>query len=191
MAWVRAIGIEDELEPDERKLLGHKLGKVPQQDAVNSTWRLEGLGVLAWALGRFDLPPHDEMVQPGKLLPAVSILNADGARALLAKPTLVPAEEIRKGSARAFAIHWRVRQFTMVDPKPIDFANLARTAWFGPLDIEGVRLVEKDLAIGPKAISKARTDNVDLVASAAQERHLAFNWLMGASEVYSETDTST
>jgi hypothetical protein len=189
--WVRAAGVEDELEPGERMLLARGLGQVPRQEGVNGTWRLEGLVVLAWALGRFDLPPHDEMVDPGNLLPALSILNVEGAKELLDAATLRPPEEIRQGCARAFAIHWRLRQFTMVDRSPIDFAEFARSAWFGPLDITGIRLVEKDLAVGQKSISKAREDNVGMVCSSAMERHVAFNWLMGETEIYSETGAST
>jgi hypothetical protein len=121
----------------------------------------------------------------------MSILDVARAINLLDQPTLRSMEEILEGGARAFANHWRMRQFTMVDPSPLDFEEFARTAWFGPLNIKGVRLVERDLAVGPKAISKARRDNVAMVSSAAMERYLAFNWLVGQSEIYSDTDTST
>ena len=47
--WVDAIGIGDELEPDEWKLLQLGLGVPPPRDVLNATWRYEGLGVLVWA----------------------------------------------------------------------------------------------------------------------------------------------
>src|SRR5947199_2100857 len=49
LSWVAALGLEDELEPDEWEVLQRPVGRLDRQAAVNATWRLEGLGVLAWA----------------------------------------------------------------------------------------------------------------------------------------------
>ena len=188
--WVQATGFGDELEPDEWELLQHPLRSLPHQQVVDATWRLEGLAVLAWALGRYDLPPHDQPADPGKLLPAVGILSAEHARALLAEPFLRPAPELKALSARLFAVHWRLRQFSH-GPAPLNFREFAATAWFGPLRLDGVRLIEEDLAIGDHPIAAAPSDFVGSVTSAAMERHVAINWLEGYSEVYSETDVAT
>jgi hypothetical protein len=73
----------------------------------------------------------------------------------------------------------------------MDFREFAQAAWFGPLDIAGLKLLENDLAIGDEPIFCADDDAVRTASSAAMERHLAINWLTGGSEVYSETDVST
>jgi hypothetical protein len=166
------------------------VGKLDRQAAVDATWRLEGLAVLAWALNRFDLPPHDQQVDPGKLLPALGILNAERSKALLAEPALRPPDELKARSDQLFAIHWRLRNFRL-KPEAMNFRDFARTAWFGPLNIEGVRLVGDDLAVGDSAIANADPDAVGAAQSAAEERHKAINWLHGHALWYSEVDTST
>ena len=191
LKWIDEVGLRDELEPDEWKVLQLPPGAVPQQDAVNATWRIEGLAVLAWGLNRDPLPAHDEPVDPGKLLPAVGLLNADRARALLAEPPLRPREELADVQQRLLAIHWRMRDFGL-NGKAMNFREFCdgRAGWLGKVDLRDVRLIGDDLALGETAIADADESLVRNVNSAAMERHLAANWLMWGG-VYSETDTST
>jgi hypothetical protein len=190
LSWVGDIDINDELEPDEWKILQRPLGAGPQRDLVNATWRLEGLAVLAWALQRFELPPYDRLVNPGTLLPSVGILNAQGAREMIDRPTLRPAEELKSLQEQLFALHWRVTDFRLKH-QPMDFAEFARTAWFGPLKVEQFHLIDNDLAVGDQPIARAPEEAVRTVTSSAMERHLAINWLNGDAEIYSQTQAST
>jgi hypothetical protein len=73
----------------------------------------------------------------------------------------------------------------------MDFLEFAETAWFGPLSLEGVQLVDGDLAVKGHAISRASANDVRLATSIALERHVAANWLLDASRPLSETDAST
>ena len=50
--WLRTMGLEPELEPDEAALLRSPLGSLAPQQRVDAGWRSEGMYVLAWALGR-------------------------------------------------------------------------------------------------------------------------------------------
>ncbi len=75
LEWIDALDFGDELESDEWKVLQRPVGTLDRQAAVNATWRIEGLGVLAWALSRFELPPYDQMVDPGVLLGSVGFLD--------------------------------------------------------------------------------------------------------------------
>lgn len=190
LRWVDEIGIGDELEPDEWKLLQLPLGAPPQHDTVNATWRLEGLGVLLWALGRYELPPHDEPANVAEMLPLLGVPDAAHSREFIQRAALRPAAELEKLRERLFAIHWRVTDWRL-RPRTMDFANFAKTAWFGPLDLEGVSLAENDLAIGGLPISRAAASVVAAATSAAMERHLAINWLHAAGDRYSQTDVST
>ena len=190
LEWVDATGIGDELEPEEWKVIQRPLGALARQDALNATWRLEGLGVLAWALNRYALRPHDELVDPGELLPAIAMLNVEKARALLAEPDLRARGELEKLGERLFALHWRLREF-QVRPGPKNFRELARTAWWGEMNIEGLPLIDDDLAVGGPSITNADPDAVGAAMSATAERHLAINWLRGYAERYSEVDTPT
>jgi hypothetical protein len=199
LEWVREMGIEDELEgpsewrtgPHERSIFfDSPLGGMDERAFVNSMWRSEGLGVLAWALGLYELPPHDELVDMRELWNAVGLLESYKARGLLASPVLRPREEIDALRGRLFGLHWRLRDFTL-RPQRMDFAAFARDCWFGPLDITGIALAEGDLALRGAPIDRADPGLFGAVHSATQERHLAVNWLSEGPERYSEADVST
>jgi hypothetical protein len=190
LAWVRDIGIDDEFEPDEREALQRGLGELDPQMQLNSAWRLEGLVVLAWALGRFEIPAHDQLVSLDPLWRSLGLIDVDAARTRLANPTLRPREEIGRLRDRLFALHWRLRNFH-INPGVMDFAEFARTCWFGPLDISGLPLVEGDLGLRGDRIDRAPQDAFSSAHSAAQERHQAANWLWEGPERYSEASVAT
>ncbi|HEX8697158.1 MAG TPA: DUF4272 domain-containing protein [Longimicrobium sp.] len=190
LGWVRETGVEDELEEYEREHLRQPPGRLDPRSQMNASWRLEGLAVLAWALGRFELPPHDELVDPDPLWKSLGLLDAGAARALLASPALRPREEIEALRSRLFALHWRLRDF-YVKPGAMDFGEFARTCWFGPLDLTGIPLVEGDLGLGGRRIDRAPPDVFSTAHSAAQERHQAANWLWEGPALYSEASVAT
>lgn len=190
LEWVRALGIEDELEEPERTLVFRPLGALEERAQINAVWRLEGLAVLAWALGRFEIPPHDELVDPDALWRSVGLLQADAARALLANPPLRTREEIGALRSRLFALHWRLRDFSL-RPTVIDFEEFARTAWFGPLDLTGLTLVEGDLGLQGARLDQAPPEAFSTVGSTALERHQAASWLWEGPELYSEASVAT
>ena len=189
LPWLREQGLAGELEPHEADLLATKLGALDPQARTNATWRSEGLAVLAWALGRHGLPAYDEQVDPREVAESLGFLE-DGAGALLAAPRLRPQAELDAYRHAVFSLHWRLRQFG-IDGKAMDFAEFAGRAWFGPMSLEGLRLIERDLAIGAVPIARAGRDDYRRCASTAQERHQAANWLHGYGAVYSDVDTST
>jgi Domain of unknown function (DUF4272) len=190
LAWVRDVGLGDELEPDEWEILQRPPGRLELRRQINSTWRLEGLAVLAWALGRFDLPPHDQIVRVNPLWRSLGLLNVESARAVLTKSTLRPRAEIAALRNRLFAVHWRLRNFGL-HPGVMDFAEYARTCWFGPLDVTGLSLVGGDFGIGGKRIDRAPPAAVETAHSAAQERHQAVNWLWEGPARYSAASVAT
>lgn len=188
--WIDQLGVSDELEPDEWKVLQRRCGTLDQQSLIDATWRFEGLAVLAWALNLIILPPHDELIVPDELLPAVGFLNLEESRQILDQPQLREPAELEAMNSRLLGIHWRLRDFS-IRPEPCDFVDFSKSSWFGGFDIRGVRTIGRDLAIGEHAIAEAADDDVQRTASAAMERHLASNWLLGFARVYSETPTDT
>lgn len=189
-AWVDKVGIEGELEPAEANFVRRPLGKVSQRMQIDSTWRLEGLVVLAWALGRFDMPPHDKLVDFNAMWASLGWPDTNAADSLLARPTLRSREEICVMRNRLFALHWRLRNFSL-RPEVMDFAEFARTAWFGPLDLTDLPLEKGDLAIGNVRLDRADADAFASTHSASLERHKAINWLWEGPEIYSEARTDT
>ncbi|MEZ4222607.1 MAG: DUF4272 domain-containing protein [Polyangiaceae bacterium] len=187
MKWWQALDLEADLEPEEAALLASRFGTARQQDAVDESWRSEALGVIAWALGQADVISHDRQVDPSAVANSLGFLED---HTVLESPRLRSPDELNAYLDVAFTVHWRLREFSL-NPGAMDFAEFCRTAWFGPLSLKGVRLLEGDLALGDLPISRAPTELVQTAMSIAQERHQAANWLVDASQPLSETDTST
>jgi hypothetical protein len=185
--WWSRLGLNAELEPREAALLAAPFGTSSQQDVVDASWRSEALSILAWALQRTELRSHDEQVDPAAVAHALGFLEE---HTVLESPALRPAPDLESYSNVAFTVHWRLRDFSL-NPRALDLAEFCKTAWFGPLSLDGVRLVEGDLALGNLPISRAPARDIRMAMSIAQERHQAANWLLDASSLLSETDTST
>jgi Domain of unknown function (DUF4272) len=189
VAWIEAVGIVDELDPDEWEVVQRPVGRLEPQQQTNSTWRLEGLAVLAWAMKRYVFPRHDKLVECNAIWRRLGLLDATAARALLAEAPLRPRSEIAALRNRLFGIHWRLTDFRL-RPGAMDYGEFSRKAWFGPLDA-GLPLVDGDLAIGKARIDKAPPDAISNASSAALERHLAINWLWEGPIRYADASVAT
>lgn len=190
LRWIEDAGFGDEIEPEEWEVIQRPPGKLEMQQQINATWRLEGLVVLAWSLGRFEIPAHDELVNMNSLWRSLDVLDVDAARMLLAEPPLRSRDELRIQRNRLFAVHWRLRNYHL-DGEILDFAAFARTCWFGPLDLAGLPLVDGDLAIGGQRLDRAVPDDLGTAQSIAQERHQAANWLWEGPQRYSDASVAT
>lgn len=172
-------------EPEELRLLQTPVGALSEKEAWKLPWLSEGAVVLAWALGILDLPPYDEQVDVQKLFSAI-----DGLEKGDINPQLRPLPEIEALSSQMLAVHWRLRQFSL-DRKPMNFAEYATRAWFGPLELTLARLKDNDLDINGVALSNSPEDNWKIASGIMEERRMAVHWLLGENPVYSENDTST
>lgn len=190
LQWIEETGVGDEVEPEEWKALQRPVGSLDSQSATNAVWRLEGLGVLLWALGRYELPPYDQLVSPGDLFEAAHLGDAEAARELIATAQLRSPEEQGTFQTHALMVHWRLRDFSL-RPTAMDFVAFSKKSWIGQFDLSGFRIINNDMALGGKAIAQADAEIFRSCQSSAMERHQAINWLLGSSKVYSETDTST
>lgn len=188
-SWLEDVRAEQELELWEADCINTPTGSLAPQLRTNASWLSEGLAVLAWALNLLDLPPHDECVDPKQVTDAAAFLQPD-AQSLLQRAEPREAEEIEQGADRAFAIHWRLRQHQL-DGRPLNFGEFAKSAWFGPLNIDGIPLAEGDLAIQGQPLTQAPAGLVATALSSARERHQAFNWLLGHEEIYSQVVANT
>lgn len=182
-------GVSKELESSERRLLLADVGDVPPQVAVDASWRLQGVAVLAWALGALELPAHDDPSTVWGVLDAIGLRSQD-APAVLRTPRLRTPEELDWMGRRLLGIHWRMVDWR-VRPRAMDFAHFAKTCWFGGFDLSGIPLSARDLAIGGRPIAQADPELFSLTTSIARERHQAINWLNGFHWIYSAVDTST
>jgi hypothetical protein len=198
LTWVKLLGIDDEFEPDEWEVLQRPPGRLEQEQQMHSTWRLEGLGILAWALARFDIPPHDQIVECLSLWHSVGMLDVGACKGLLVNAVMRPLQEIQALRRRLLAINWRLTNY-YVRPKAIDFVSVTessfagydRTAWFSPQEILGLPLVDGDLAIRGTRLDRATQEALSETRSIAHERYLAVNWLLEGPERYSEASSGT
>lgn len=189
LQWFNALGLDAETEPWERAALDTPLGSLEKQIQINAQWLCEGLVVLAWALKRCKLPAHDVQVVAAEVGNSLGFL-LPGDETVLAGPEIRASEEIASLQDSLFSVHWRLREYSL-RPEKLDFNDVSRKAWFGPLPLKDVRLLAGDLAIGNQPIWQAPSEAVRVTSSIAQERHRAINWLAGECDIYSETETNT
>lgn len=188
-AWIPRTGLRDECEEWEAALLEAPLGKLEPKARINASWMSEGMAVLSWALGKSDLPPHDEMVDPKEVADGLGFLK-ESAGGLLASPLLRSEAELGEMEERMFAVHWRLREYSLTR-KPVDLWKIARNPWMGETGVRQLPLIDGDLSIHGARLSDVEEKDWRGCLSIAAERHRAANWLAGFCPVYSDVDTST
>ncbi|MEM6554214.1 MAG: DUF4272 domain-containing protein [Planctomycetota bacterium] len=190
--WLPEAGLNEELEELERAVIMTPMGELNPQQAVNASWRSEGLAVLAWSLGRATLKPQDEQIDPDPIIGACGMFApVEELEVMHANAQLCSPVEIEDEASRQLAVHWRLRQFTHYGNKPMNFVAFAEGVQWAQFNLEGVAILEDDLAVGGKPIAQADTAHVQMMTSIVQERHHAANWLLGWEELYSEVTTDT
>jgi tetratricopeptide (TPR) repeat protein len=232
LRWVDALDLGLELEPGERDLLHAPVGVADKQAIVNAYWRASGLGVLAWALHRIELPAYDQNVDLPRAVARLgfseeflSAMDTTRARDLVQMAGLRPAEDINHFASHITIVSWRLRQFQLdpdrmapsiefdvqgAKPVPIetsptlrkhigpgigermDFvAYLRQHPRFKEEWLNGLRLIDRDLAIGDTTLAEASVEEVQRCTSNAVECQIAAYWLQGDDRTYSNVNPST
>ena len=187
--WLQATGLAQSLEPAEAALLATPLGELDADIALDAGWQAEGAYVLAWALGRHALLPHDHLVDPDDIAWPLGFLD-DRALEREGETELRGEREIDTFLARQLAVHWRLREYAL-RPGPMDFAAVVANGGWARLDIDQGALVDDDLAIDGGRIDHADDARLQRCTSIASERHRAASWLAGADPVYSNVENIT
>ncbi len=183
-AWVDAEkALTEELEESENELLHTPLGEADPQAIVDAVWGAEGAAVLLWALGARALPPHDVSEHPFAIGKEAGLLG-EKHPALIRTAKLRKVDELWHQQRRLLAIHWRLVE-QRVSPGAVDFLGVAKKDFLRGVDLDGIPVVGKDLAVGGKSLAKADPSEIGTTASIATERHRAANWLVGVHPVYS------
>jgi tetratricopeptide (TPR) repeat protein len=196
--WVKRLDLAAELEKDERAILRAPLGRADEQACLDASWRVEGLGVLAWALKRLELPLYDDQVSARDATASVGFseqtldtLDTAAAQKFLDQARLRPKAEIDAYAVHATLVHWRLRQFNL-DGKRMNSARYLRShVSFKESWLSGLQFVANDLALFGQALSKAPPEYVATFTGAAVERQVAANWLQGDDPVYSHVSADT
>lgn len=186
ITWATKVAVIEELEPEEKEILQSPIGSLSERTCINSSWRIEGLAVLAWALNLIEQPLYDESVDTGLLLNTLYV----SAQEIINAPNLRTELEILSYHNQLWSLHWRLRDYS-VNSEIMDFKKVGQEIWFGPLDTSMFKMIDGDLAISGRRIDKAPTEIFSHVLSLARERHHAATWLLGYNPIYSEIDAST
>lgn len=188
--WLIQLGLEPELSAWERRILTTPFGSLEAKDQINAGWLSEGLTILAWALGKTDLPPFDSQCDAPEIANQLGFLEAREHTALF-EPSLLSTEKISDYNEFIYNLHWRVRDYSRAKTY-YDFEALARKAWGEPILRYGLRLLEKDVALKGSPLPEVSEADFHDLRSITQERHRASNWLIGyASEDFYEVTTDT
>jgi hypothetical protein len=115
---------------------------------------------------------------------------AERRKARLEHPVLRDQDEIEAMAETYLALHWRLREFGLRQG-PMDFAHYASTCNWGPLRVVDLEILDGDLAIDGVRLDQVEYRRYRQALSITQERHQAFNWLLGSEPVYSDVTTDT
>lgn len=176
------------------------MGGLTAAQTIDASWRLEGAGVLTWALGALPLPAHDRPFSIPLVCAAADLacvvrsggdLRVSVSRGVpdrSSAPNIRSEADIARLARRLHLIHWRLREHQR-DSRRVDLRQIAELAPGGSID--GIALKGDDLSIRRRSISGARPADISFTTSIARERHLAINWLRGEAALYSRVRADT
>jgi hypothetical protein len=183
----RETGIYQAYEPAELRLLNAPWGTLPRRDRVALSWAVEGVAVMAWALGKAPLPPFDTRCEGAPVGSALGLFQHESPEVVHAA-TLRDRSEIEMHALTYEILSWRLQQFLACRQR-IDFASRLKSS-NSPLAIVGaVALLEGDLAVDGAPLLEVSEERLSEVSTIVRERHKAFRWLLGHEKNYAPAAT--
>jgi hypothetical protein len=184
--WLQAIGLNEEVADSERRILTTPFGSLSERDAINGSWLSEAVLVLAWSLGRTELPPFYLQCDPAGAESSLGFLQSIN-ETVLNNPSLRSSDELDEYNDFIYNLHWRLRDYSL-RKRPYDCSNLLGD-YAGKY---GLELKDQDVCIAGVPITLADDTILRPVESITRERHRASNWLVGYdSEDFYEVGSDT
>jgi hypothetical protein len=171
--WIEGLT----LEPPEQRFIDAPFGSLTAQVRFESSWWVEGMAVLAWAVGQADLPPFYRKVNGAKVSVALGIFRP-GALERVTQAALRDENEILMGARTYDALVWRLSQY-LQDAKPAEFYKKLTDDEGRHLTIDGLEFLEGDLAVEGRPLGSVGTDELQEIAGIVYERNRRFRWLLG------------
>jgi len=175
-------GIYQTYEPAEQQLLQAPWGTLPRRERVALSWAVEGVGVMAWALGKAELPPFDTRCEAAPVGSALGLFEHESP-AVVRAATLRDRSEIQMRALTYEILSWRLEYFVETRHH-IDFASRLNTPNRLHAIIEGFKLIDNDLAVDGAPLVEISAERLTEVSTIVSERNKAFRWLLGYEKNY-------
>src|ERR1035437_4933475 len=180
-------GIYQTFEPAEIQLLHAPFGSLTQQDRVAMRWVVEGVAVMAWALGRAELPPFATKSEAAPVTFALGMFRP-GAQEQFSEASLRDPGEIEMCALSYTALSRRLEQYQQ-KPEKLDFAARLKEPEGPRLLLDGVELQDGDLSIDGMPLDQIPQERFNEVCSIVRERLKALRWLLGHEKNYAAVAT--
>ena len=185
--FVREVGLEDAFEPAELRMLQAPFGSFSDFELVETRWLVEGISVLAWALGKVDLPPFSTKCSAAPASIALGMFRL-GTKERLGEASLRKVCEIESLALTYLALHWRIG-WQIDSPGKMDFAAQLKAPDHPHLLVDGLELHDGDLTIDGKELGQVAPERFGEVFAIVRQRFNAFKWLQGRAARYGADTT--
>lgn len=188
--WIVASGVDAELEPDELALVHTPLGQLAREAAALAGWRGEAAAVLAWGLGRWQLPAIDLPVDASDVAMALGWL--EDAPAVLGDDVRLRARtDVVQLAEMLEAAHWSLDRALAHEPA-VSLRTFDAGSFRWPRDVAPLAFTpEGDLSLAGRPLANAPEHVQRLVRRIVVERRIAVNWLAGQNARYSAITIET
>jgi hypothetical protein len=180
-------GIYNIYEPAEIRLLQAPWGSLPRRERVALSWAVEGVAVMAWALGKAPLPPFDTRCEGAPVGSALGLFQHETPE-IFSAATLRDPIEIETRALTYAVLSWRLAQF-VENRQRIDFATRLKDSQGRPATVEGFTLIDGDLAVNGAPLVEISDERLSEICCIVRERHKAFRWLLGHEKNYAAVMT--
>jgi uncharacterized protein DUF4272 len=188
LIFIDGVGLAQDLLPHELRMLQAPFGSLSARECAGTSWLSEGMAVLAWSVGLFDLPAPNQKCHPGP--PAINLgMFQPGTKDRLATAVLRNADEIEMKSLTYLALNWRIGHFVTNPAEKMDLASKLKDPASPHLLVDEVELIDGDLAIDGLPLAQVPHERAGEVFFVIRERFNAFKWLQGYAPQYAADTT--
>lgn len=179
--WLLAEGIAAHLTRSEALLLNRPLATWSDRLILNTSWRVEALGVMLWALQILDeIPDYDTQFEPPDVLRPLEILTP--TIDLIWRAELRPSDELAAVRDCADLWNWRSRaleleRMGMRPPEGTTFAEVIYMTAQKARDKGIPPLIDGDFPAFGRPYALQTEDEYTVTSAIAYERSSALNWL--------------
>lgn len=174
------------LDAGEKRFVNAAFGTLQPFQRAEASWLIEGMAVLAWAVGVANLPPFYRKINGSEVSKALGIFQPD-ARERIEQATLRDSDEIVMGARTYNALMCRLNEY-LKERKRVELCKKLSDEK-GHLIVDGLDFLDGDLAIEGLPLDKTPDEKLALVAAIAYQRNRQFRWLLGLERAVSAVST--